>query len=130
MAGVAKGNFGTYRKGEKSGYPSDEEAADDAVDTMFSMCGNAGQESFVGEVLPEFWDWALDILEDESSHRGSEWSEFVEMVINDWYDGDLRKWIGNTDQIWAEGWAQIAEQSFNHDSRDEQGEGTGNEFGQ
>lgn len=129
MAGSVRGNFGTYAKGEKSGYPSDEQAADDACEYMFSLCGNAGQEAFLGEVLPEFWDWALATLESETDHRGQAWSEFVEMVIGDWYNGDLTKWEGNTDEIWAEGWVQIAEQSANHDARDEMGEGTGQEFG-
>lgn len=129
MAREAKGNFASYSLGDVNSYPSDEEAAMQAIDDMFSMCGNAGQEAILGEVLDRFYEWALEILEDEVSTRGSTFQEFKEMVITDWYEGRLDKWEGNTDLIWSEGWVQIAEQSGFHDARDEMGEGTGQEFG-
>lgn len=127
----ALGNFGKYAKGAKKGteYPPDEEATDETIDLMLSMCGNLGQETLIGEQMENFYDWALATLESETDTRGQAWSEFVEMVINDWYEGRQDKWDG-TDEIWAEGWTHIAEQSGYHDARDEMGEGVGQEFGQ
>lgn len=126
-----RGSFAQYGRGsKKASYPEDEEAIFEAADYMMSMCGNPGQEAILGEVLGAFEDWAIAILENESDHRGANWAEFVEMVIMEWYEGDYTKWAYNTDQIWVDGWTMIAEQSGYHDNRDEQGEGTGNEFGQ
>lgn len=127
MAVSVRGNFGTYALSSDVSFPDDEEAVAEAASNMFNMCGNAGQEAMIGDLLEEFSEWALQILESETDTRGSSWSEFAEMVVTDWYDGQVDKWEG-TSQIWAEGWIAIAEQSGYHDSSDEYGEGTGQEF--
>lgn len=127
MAKTAKGHFATYRLSDKAGYPDDEEAVSAACDLMFNMCGNAGQEAMIGDYLIDFDDWALNILESETDHRGSSWEDFAQMVIEEWYEGRLDKWQG-TSEIWSEGWIAIAEQSGYHDAKDEYGEGAGQEF--
>lgn len=123
-----RGGFGDYAGPEGAQYPSDEESVVTAGELMLSMCGNPGQESLIGDQLDNFSDWALAILEDEVSTRGSTFAEFGEMVREDWYDGRIDKWMG-TDLIWARGWAKIAHQSGYHDAYDEIGEGSGQEFG-
>lgn len=127
MARQAKGNFASYALSAGGSFPDDEEAVASACDEMFSMCGNAGQEAMIGDVLDLFDEWALNILESETDHRGSSFSEFANMVVNDWYGGRADKWDA-TDQIWGQGWIKIAEQSGYHDASDEYGEGTGLEF--
>lgn len=121
------GTFGSYALAGDGLYPDDEEAIYDACQNMLSMCGNPGQEVLIGDQLDNFEDWALEILEDESASTGSTWESFKAMVIEDWYDGRVDKFMG-TDYIWGAGWLDIANQSGFHDSKDEYGEGTGNEF--
>lgn len=124
MEGRYIGTFGAYPT-TGGGYPSDEEAVADACDVMFSMCGNAGQETLIGDLLQDFEDWALGVLEEEF-HEGTTWDEFSQLVIG-WYDGRMDKFNG-TDLIWLQGFNYMANQSGYHDAADEFGEGKGQEF--
>ena len=125
---MISGTFADYNMGSaQADYPDDDTAVEDASYTMFSCCGNPGQEALIGDNMEWFNEWGIEILEDESSNRGTTFGEFADMVLNDIYDGDLEKWWG-TYEIWNEGWSQIAAQSGYHDSDDEEGEGTGREF--
>lgn len=122
-----KGTFGSYALAGDGLYPDDEEAISAACEEMLSMCGNAGQETLIGDNLEDFFDWALQALEEEKAYA-IEWTDFEAMVVEEWYAGRYDKWLG-TDYIWGRGWMSIANQSGNHDSRDEYGEGTGQQFG-
>lgn len=108
-------------------YPSDEEAIQQAFDSMFSMCGNAGQESLIGEHAEWFFEWGIEALE-HAEARGTDFKSFAQIVIEECYGGRQDMWSA-TDLIWAEGWSMIAKQSGYHDSEDEYGEGAGQEFG-
>lgn len=128
MPGSIKGNFASYAKGKKgAANVGDEEAVDEAVEAMFGMCGNAGQEALIGDLAGDFYDWALEILEVELTSRGSTWGDFRQMLL-EWYGGREDK-VKGTEQIWSEGWQMVAEQSGYHDTKDEYGEGTGDPFG-
>lgn len=126
MAKVIRGNFASYALDMGQIFMDDEAAIDEAFDEMFSMCGNAGQESLIGDYAEHFYEWAHVALEHEVAD-GTTWSSFAAMVIYDWYAGDTQKFNG-TDIIWAQGWIMIARQSGYHDSEDEYGEGAGQEF--
>lgn len=117
------GNFGSYDAGGGGEFADDELAITAAVDEMFSCCGNPGQERLIGDYLSDFEDWAIDVLEVEGGTQDS-FDAYKNMIIEDWYDGDMEKWFG-TDIIWALGYDTIASQFGFHDSHDEQGEGTG-----
>ena len=117
------GNFDDYAGMAIGGFPDDEEAISSASDEMFSMCGNAGQETLIGDYLADFEEWAYTVLETEDASKDS-WNSFSEMVINDWYDGRIDKWDG-TYLIWQRGFEMVASMYGHHDSTDEHGEGTG-----
>jgi hypothetical protein len=120
-----QGNFGFYATpGTGGNYPSDEEAIADACDVMFTMCGNAGQETLIGDYLGDFEAWASDALEAEGA--ADDFDTFADMVIS-WYDGRMDKWHA-TNQIWSQGYAYMSNQSGYHDGADEVGEGTGELF--
>jgi hypothetical protein len=128
MPGLVRGNFASYAKGAKQEKNvGDEEVTDQAVEQMFSMCGNAGQEALIGDLAGDFYDWALEVLEVELSNRGTTWGDFRQMLL-EWYGGREDK-VQGTEDIWSEGWQIIAEQSGYHDTKDEYGEGTGDPFG-
>lgn len=122
----ARGTFKTYALNSAAEFPEDEEAIVQASEHMLSLCGNAGQETLIGDLLTNFEEWAAVVLENEEGNEGTTWDSFRTLVL-DWYDGRVDKLEG-TEQIWAEGWIKIAEQSGYHDARDEYGEGMGQEF--
>lgn len=120
------GNFATYALEISGDFPPDEEAVEQAFDHMFSMCGNSGQESMMMEVCQEFSDWALSVLEDEEA-QGTDFDSFLALLM-EWYKGRGDK-VSGTQDIYAEGWQMIAEQSGYRDQADEAGEGAGQRFG-
>lgn len=126
--GTFQGIWGVYEGAQQDAkYPEDEEAVSEAADSMFSLCGNAGQETLIGDQLDNFEEWANGILENESDNVGTTFEDFAEMVTEDWYEGREDKFAG-TRVIWSVGWAKIAKQSGYHDAHDEAGEGMGQEF--
>lgn len=122
MASV-KGTFGTYNRGSRKSYPDDEEAAQWAIEDMLGMCGNPGQEAMIGDHAEDFFDWAIQALEEEAAYATG-WTEFSQMVLEEWYGGRIDMWQA-TEAIWGHGWTEMADQAGAHDSRDEYGEGTG-----
>ena len=78
----------------------------------------------IGDCVSDFEDWAITALEffvDDVS-----WDTTRGLIL-EWYGGRVDKLEG-TEDIWYQGWEAIAHQSGYHDSKDEQGEGTGQEF--
>lgn len=127
MPNMLNGTFAKYSRSSSSDFPDDEAAVDEALEHMFSLCGNAGQERLIADCIEDFFEWAIYALEAEVAD-GTHWEHFVQIVIEEWYGGRFDKWSG-TEDIWAEGWIMVAEQSGYHDAKDEVGEGTGQEFG-
>ena len=124
---IIMGTFHDYALDlDQADFPEDEDAVASACEEMFSMCGNAGQETLIADQLEVFTDWGIQALEEEMAY-GTAWGDFVLLVVEEWYEGRVDKWQGTRD-IWAVGWRMVAEQSGYHDSQDEQGEGTGGEF--
>lgn len=116
------GNFSVYQSNSEGEFADDEEAIAMAADEMFTMCGNPGQESLIGDYLVDFEDWAYTILETED-HEKDSMEAFAAEVI-DWYGGEMDKWWG-TYEIWLSGYDLIATMYGFHDKSDEMGEGTG-----
>lgn len=104
-------------------FPDDEEAVSSIEDEMLAMCGNAGQESIILNALSDFEDKALSMLEEDG--EALDWDSFKEFIVT--LIGPEK--FDATDQIWEEGYNMLGDQSDYHDSNDEQGEGTGEQFG-
>jgi len=111
-----QGNFGMYPAGGGGDFPDDEVAVSDAIDLAFGCCGNAGQETLIGDIADSFEDWANDVLEGKDD-AGTEWMDFVSLLF-EWYGGRQDKVQGTID-IWRQSWNAIAEQSGYHDKQDE-----------
>lgn len=119
--GGYQGNFGEYSASDFMngiGSTDDETAIEDAIMYMFSMCGNAGQETLIGDHVEDFEMWALPALEEEGA-----FGTFADMMSRINYD-DPQKFRA-TEQIWEGGYDMMVGQSTYHDHYDEQGEGEG-----
>ena len=101
----------------QKGNDVDAEAIAEAVDTMYSMVGNNGQEAILDEAMGAFIAWAEEAV--EYQHGADGFPEVLNLRA-DKYDG--------TDDIWEAGFEIISEVSGYHDSPDEAGEGQGQEF--
>lgn len=102
------------------GNGDDEAAIDDAVDTMYAMVGNEGQETIVATGEEPFREWAQSFLENPEEDEDP--YVYLEGALSE-------EQLAGTEEIWAEGTRMVQEQSLFHDSEDEEGEGTGVEVG-
>lgn len=120
--GGFQGNYGNYAGsglddgGGGSGAPSDEDAITDAVDRMFSACGNAGQESIIGNGAAIFETWAIKTLEGIGNADGN-YPQYIETLVG---VIGYSAWFG-TQEIWDEGYSAMSEQSQFHDGKPDVG---------
>lgn len=102
---------------------SDEDAVMEAIDAMYSMCGNPGQEAIIDSITSSFEEYAMEALESDSG-SGNPGVEDLYAQFLDWTGGREDKW-GAVDIIMSTAWGYIENMFGFHDSSDEQGEGTG-----
>jgi len=102
-------------------FADDEDAVRTAVDTMFSMCGNAGQEAILFEGLDTFEEFGLAALEEEGADT------MFEDLVGRLYEAFGFRWdkFDATDIIWEYGYEIVTKNFGVHDTFDEHGEGTG-----
>jgi len=122
LGGLFEGLFGSYEGADDGGWANDEDAIEEAVDYMFSMCGNAGQESIIGRGLPAFETWGMAALEGIGGNDGN-YGEYV---------GAITAAVGESayfgsQEIWDAGYDALSQQSKFHDGKPDTG-GTGVEF--
>lgn len=97
----------------------DEAAVNEAVDEMLNMCGNEGQVTIITNGSDAFSEWAGQLLENPDADPDYE-PYIIAAVGQDAFDG--------SGEIWEAGAQRIYDASAWHDSEDEQGEGTGNNY--
>ena len=116
--GMFVGNFGSYSgSDDDEGYAQDDEAIAMAVDMMFSMCGNAGQESIIGNGCAAFESWGIAALEGLGSNDGN-YPEYISTIIG---AVGYSAWYGSQ-EIWDEGYEALSEQSHFHDGQPDVGD--------
>lgn len=118
-SGGFTGNYGSYSgSGDDGGWANDDGAVEEAVDMMFSMCGNAGQEAIIGNGCAAFETWGLDALEGLNGNNG-EHGSFIGAILD---AVGYSAWFG-TQEIWDEGYQALSAQSHFHDGPDVGGTG-------
>jgi hypothetical protein len=122
-SGEFQGNYGSYPgAGDDGGWAKDDDAVAEAVDMMFSMCGNAGQEAIIGNGLEAFDRWGIEALEGINGNNG-DYGHYIDTIVeatsyDAWYGSQI---------IWDEGYNALSAQSHYHDGKPDVGE-TGQEF--
>lgn len=106
-----------------SGDADDEEVIQEAIDLMFSLCGNPGQETLIDRGTDAFTEYCLAFLEeegadaDEESFRAAIEPEIGGATGGEWEATSLI-WYEGMNQAYSMGWGR-------HDTFDEAGEGEG-----
>lgn len=121
-SGAFQGNYGIYASSDDGGWADDEGAIADAVDMMFSLCGNAGQEAIIGNGCAAFEKWAIEALEGIGGADGN-YPGYVQTIIE---ATSYSAWFGSQ-EIWDEGYEAMSAQSYYHDGKPDVG-GAGQVF--
>lgn len=95
----------------------EEEFGQEAQDTMYSMCGNAGQEAILDKGMSGFEQWT----DDQSDGGGSGPLEGYLGLSGEQYNATGEIWEAGA-EIVAEGTATLMEQLFDDESESAEGD--------